>query len=99
MPETPLTLHDREGVHNTEATLAAARRRARELDVRQLVVATTTGQTALTCAETMPEMGTIAAVMMHAVDEEIFVQRPGGKILAPRRRSAHRGWRKSLRSA
>ncbi|MFW6132927.1 MAG: pyruvate kinase alpha/beta domain-containing protein [Planctomycetota bacterium] len=83
MPETTVTYHDRAGVHNTAETLQAARKRAEALGIRQLVVATTTGRTAVTCAETMPEMDTIVAVMMHAVDREVFVERPGGRVRAP----------------
>ncbi len=83
MADVTMTLHDREGVHNTDATLAAARRRADQLGIRQLVVATTTGQTAVTCAAMMPDMDTIVAVMMHAVDYEVVVNRPAGKTRAP----------------
>ncbi len=35
------------------------------------------------CAEQLPHMKTIVGVLMHAVDETIYVQRPAGKILAP----------------
>ncbi|MFW6145716.1 MAG: pyruvate kinase alpha/beta domain-containing protein [Planctomycetota bacterium] len=84
MAEVTTIYHDQEGIQNTDATLAAARRRAKELGVRQLVVATTTGQTAVTCAEMMAEeMDTIVAVMMHAVDYEVTVNRPAGKTRAP----------------
>ncbi len=78
-----VTYHDRAGIQNTEATLEAAKQRAAVLGIKQLVVATTTGQMALACAETMPEMETIVGVMMHAVDKETYVRRPGGLILAP----------------
>ncbi len=78
-----VTYHDRAGIQNTEATLEAAKQRAAILGIKQLVVATTTGQMALACAETMPEMETIVGVMMHAVDKETYVRRPGGLILAP----------------
>ncbi len=81
--DTTVCYHATAGVQNTDATLAAAQRRAAELGIRQLVVATTTGQTALACSERMPEMERIVGVTMHAVDEEIFVQRPSGRMRAP----------------
>jgi uncharacterized protein len=81
--EAKVLYHEKAGVQNTEPTLAAAQRRAAERGIRQLVVATTTGQTALACAERMPEMERIVGVTMHAVDEEIFVERPSGRVRAP----------------
>ncbi len=83
MTTVDVTYHEKAGIQNTEATLEAVKLRAATLGIRQLVVATTTGQMALTCAETLPEMDLIVGVMMHAVDQEIHVQRPGGKIRAP----------------
>ena len=83
MTTVNVTYHEKAGVQNTEATLEAVKQRASVLGIKQLVTATTTGQMALTCAETFPEMETIVGVMMHAVDQEIFVQRPEGKIRAP----------------
>ena len=75
--------HEKAGLHNTQETLQAAQERAGELGIRQLVVPTTTGQTALTCAEMMPEMDIIVGVTMHAVDREVYVNRPGGRVRAP----------------
>ena len=83
MTTVDVTYHEKAGIQNTEATLEAVKLRAATLGIRQLVVATTTGRMALTCAETLPEMETIVGVMMHAVDQEIHVQRPDGKIRAP----------------
>jgi hypothetical protein len=47
MNERKLTLFDTPGKGCTEAALAAAAERGRELGIKQVVVATTTGQTAL----------------------------------------------------
>jgi len=74
--------HEKAGVQNTKSTLEATRKRAAELGIRQLVVATTTGQTALDCALVMPEMERIVGVTMYAVDEPVIVTRPAGKIQA-----------------
>ncbi len=75
--------HQQAGITNTPATLAASRKRAAALHIDQVVVATTTGQTALDCAQAMPDMKTIVAVTMHAVDRTIHVKRPSGMVLAP----------------
>lgn len=75
--------HDKAGIANTTATLEATRERAATLGINQLVVATTTGQTAIDCARTMPEMKTLVAVTMHAVDRTILVKRPSGMVMAP----------------
>lgn len=83
MSKTTVHIFEKEGVQNTETTLQAVKERASQLNIKQLVVATTTGQTALTCAELMPEMQTIAGVLMHAVDYDVYVQRPAGKLKAP----------------
>lgn len=56
---------ERPGYQNTADTLSAAARRARELGVTELVVATTTGSTALTAAEICQGMK-IIAVSYHA---------------------------------
>ena len=74
--------HDREGIQNTESTLQAAAQRAAELGIDQLVVPTTTGRTALQCAESMPQMDVIAAVTMHAIDRPIVVKRHGEDVQA-----------------
>ena len=74
-------IFENEGIQNTEATLDAAAKRARKLGINQLVVATTTGGTALACAERMQDLK-IAAVTMHAIDREIRVMRHGEKLRA-----------------
>jgi len=73
--------YEKEGIENTEATLQKVRDRAAELHIRQIVVATTTGQTALAAAEIMPNMDVIG-VTMHAVDSDVYVDRHGQKVLA-----------------
>ena len=83
MPKVFVNYYEKEGLENTRETLQAAKKRAAELGIKQLVVATTTGQTALDCAELMPEMDTIVGVTMHAVDREVRVKRPGGMVEAP----------------
>ena len=74
--------HEKAGVANTKDTLLAARARAAELDIRQVVVATTTGHTALECARLMPGMDTIVGVTMYAVDTPVVVERPYGRTPA-----------------
>jgi len=54
MIERKLTLFETAGKENTHATLAAAAERAAELNIKQVVVATTTGATALAAANAMP---------------------------------------------
>ena len=66
MAEVMVKYFDEAGPQNTDETLAAAAKRASELGIGQIVVATTTGQTALKAAEAMPEMDTIAAVTLQA---------------------------------
>jgi len=53
---------EKPGPDNTETTLQAARTRAKQLGIRQLVLASNTGKTALTAAEMMPEMERIVGV-------------------------------------
>lgn len=83
MPMIEVLYHEKPGIENTRETLEVARKRAGELGIRQLVVATTTGKTALDCAGKMPEMEKIVAVMMHAVGHEVVVRRPEGETRAP----------------
>lgn len=74
--------YDKEGIHNTEETLDVAEKRCSELGIKQLVVPTTTGQTALSCAEKFSNLDTIVGVTMHAIDREIKVSRHGNKVSA-----------------
>ncbi|MBD3385100.1 hypothetical protein GF407_09245 [candidate division KSB1 bacterium] len=81
MQRLSVNLYDKEGIENTKATLDRVQQRVEELGIRQLVVATTTGQTALRCAELMPELEVIG-VTMHAVDEDVYVKRHGKDVKA-----------------
>jgi hypothetical protein len=82
MKTSKTNIYDKEGIENTEATLKAVKKKAEEDHIDQIVLATTTGATALSCAEMMPEIKTIAAVTMHAIDKEIKVKRHGKDVLA-----------------
>ena len=53
MSKRELLLFDKPGPENTDATLAAARRRAEELGIRCIVLATSTGETALKACAAM----------------------------------------------
>jgi len=53
---------EKPGPDNTQTTLQAAKTRAERLGIRQLVLASNTGKTALTAAEMMPEMERIVGV-------------------------------------
>jgi hypothetical protein len=81
MQQLSVNIYDQEGIQNTQETLELAKSRAQQLGIDQIVLETTTGQTALACAEAMPEMNTIAAVTMHATDKTIHVSRHGQKVL------------------
>jgi len=81
MQNINVNIYGKEGIENTEATLERVRQRAIDLNIHQIVVATTTGQTALTSAEIMPNMDVIG-VTMHAVDTDVYVNRNGKKVLA-----------------
>jgi uncharacterized protein len=81
MQRLSVNLYDKEGIENTKATLDRVKQRAADLGIRQLVLATTTGQTALTCAELMPDMEVIG-VTMHAVDDDVYVKRHGKNVKA-----------------
>ncbi len=96
MQEMSINLYDQEGIENTTATLNKAYDRARQLGIRQLVVATTTGQTALDCAELMPELE-IIGVTMHAIDREIQVSRYGRKVKAKDPQIMERARQKGVR--
>ncbi len=53
---------EKPGPANTETTLQAAQERAAELGIRQLVLASNTGKTALAAAEMIPELERIIGV-------------------------------------
>jgi uncharacterized protein len=64
--EVSVLYFDDAGPENTDATLQAAAKRAEQLGIRQLVVATTTGKTALRATEIMPDMDRIVGVTLQA---------------------------------
>ncbi len=70
MPREAVTLYfDEPGAANTDAILSAAIRRARELDIGHLVVASTTGRTGRRAAELARELaysGQLVVVGQHA---------------------------------
>jgi hypothetical protein len=61
---------DRPGPGNTEATLAASAKRAAELGIRQMVVATSTGKTALLAAEASKDSKIIAVTLQRGLWEK-----------------------------
>ncbi len=73
MAEVSVKYFSAAGAQNTAATLEAARARAQQLGITQLVVATSTGKTALHAAELMPEMKTIVGVTLAAGHWEVYV--------------------------
>lgn len=81
MQNINVNIYKKEGIQNTKATLEKVQQRIKDSDISQIVVATTTGQTALTAAELMPEIEVIG-VTMHAVDEDVYVKRRGAEVLA-----------------
>jgi hypothetical protein len=60
MLEADAMFFDRPGKANTEQTLKLAAARARELGIRELVVATSSGRTALQALEIAPDLGVVA---------------------------------------
>lgn len=63
--EKPTLYFETDGPGNTEATLAAGATRAGELGVNQVVVATTTGKTALAAAEALGEGCAVVGVTLQ----------------------------------
>jgi hypothetical protein len=67
MAKRQTLLFEKPGRKNTRATLEAARQRAEELSIRTLVVATSTGETALRAADAFAGTDvTIVGVTLHA---------------------------------
>ena len=66
MAEKPALWFDSPGDENTQATLEAAARRAKELGIRQAVVATTSGKTALLTAEVLGPGTKVIGVTLQA---------------------------------
>lgn len=68
-----LLLFEKGGPANTEATLAAARRRAEELGIKDIVLATSTGETALKALDAFDGMdANIVGVTLHAAYWKIY---------------------------
>ena len=67
MPKRELLLFEKPGPKHTAATLEAAKARAGELDIQTLVIATTTGETALKALDVFENtQAKIIAVTLHA---------------------------------
>ena len=67
MIKREVLLFEKPGKENTQATLEAACRRAKELGIRHLVVATSTGETALRAAQVFAGTDvSIVGVTLHA---------------------------------
>jgi len=60
------------GEKNTEQTIAAALRRCKELGIKHIIVATTTGETAMKVAETCGKDVKVVAVTLHAGIWEMY---------------------------
>jgi hypothetical protein len=67
MSEHKLLLFEKAGKVNTEATLTAAAARAAQLGIDQVVVATTTGATALAASHAMPACKIIGVTLQAGV--------------------------------
>ena len=61
--EVPVLLFSRPGRKNTDATLKASKRRAEELGLRVVVVASSTGRTALRAAKVFPGYELVAVTL------------------------------------
>ncbi|MGD8238370.1 MAG: pyruvate kinase alpha/beta domain-containing protein [Armatimonadota bacterium] len=66
MPERRAVWFDEPSETHTRATLQACQERARELGISQIVVATTSGQTALEAAKAFGDDATVVGVTLHA---------------------------------
>lgn len=66
MPERRAIWFDEPSAPHTQATLQAAHERATELGIDQLVVATTSGKTALEAAKLLGDKAKIIGVTLHA---------------------------------
>lgn len=68
--EKSILYFEHSGSRNTEATLRAARARAAELGIRDVVVATTHGGTALQAADHLPDAHVVAVTLCEGFQEE-----------------------------
>lgn len=66
MPRIDTLLFDSPGPQNTEATLQAALRRARQIGITQFVVASSSGRTAVRAGELLTGQGRVIAVTLAA---------------------------------
>ncbi len=81
MPEKKVIVFEKPGPDNTEATLAAAKERAQELGIKQIVLATSSGETALKTAETFAGMDVkIIGVTLSAARWEVYTAPDEKKI-------------------
>jgi hypothetical protein len=81
MAEVRVEYFETAGPENTDATLQAAAVRAKELGIREVVLASSTGKSALRAAELMPEMDNIVAVTLHAGLWEVYTG-PDAELVA-----------------
>ena len=89
--ESRIVYFENPGVENTEDVLNIARKRAKELDIRTILVASTTGETALKAVEVFEDLRVIAVshvTGMRSPDTQEFteenrklVETKGGSIL------------------
>jgi len=83
MIKRELVLFEKGGPENTVATLEAARSRAEELDIRKVVLATSTGRTALMALDVFRGLEVdIIGVTLHAAYWPIYVPPDGEKVAA-----------------
>lgn len=87
--KTELLLFDEPGPQNTEETLAVARRRAEELRLQNVVVATSTGRTALMALDAFEGTGArIIGVTLHAGYWDVYEPPDEAKIAEANKRGA-----------
>jgi len=81
MPRIECLVFDQPGPDNTQDTLAIAKQRGDELGIRQVVVATSTGQTALEAAKVFSAETKLVGVTLHRGIWEKYVA-PDPEIVA-----------------
>ncbi|KKK72373.1 hypothetical protein LCGC14_2904510, partial [marine sediment metagenome] len=67
---------EKPGPQNTDATLTAVGRRAKELGIRQVVVASTHGKTALRAAELLDDAKVVAVSICAGFDDKGWTMSP-----------------------
>lgn len=84
-----LVLFEKGGLENTDATLQAVRRRAEELRIRKVVLATSTGRTALAALDALEGLGVqVIGVTLHAGYWQIYTAPDKEKVAAAEARGA-----------